>query len=298
MGVRFGELRRVCQLPVRHGNDVAGLVYGDWLSLPITKLFVDFGISPDVASIGFLVCGLVGSALQLGSGGWALAGAVVLLLYYLLDCVDGEVARWQRATDIRWGYFDYLFHMLVKPACFFGIGLGTWFDLQRPWPLAAAFAAALATLWLKVFLAIPELIFVRSVLTDPAGPPRRYVAELPEAIPERGGDGFRLGFDLVTLRAVLTNFDMGLLFLFFATLGDVLLSPLELQGLGAVTFRHLWLAYYGVVLPLDFLDYLVTYVRRGHFTSEMQRLVGLAHAFRANHPDPSTESGQGSPDSR
>jgi hypothetical protein len=293
MGVKLGDLRRVCQLPVRHSNDVAGLIYGDWASLPITKLFVDLKISPDVASIGFLICGLVGSALQIGDGLWALAGAVSLILYYLLDCVDGEVARWERVTDVRWGYFDYLFHMLVKPACFFGVGLGTWFDLQRPWPLVAAFAAALATLWLKVFLAIPSLIFVRAVLSDPGGPPSRYVGELPSVTPSRRGDDFRIGFDVVTLRAILTNFDMGLLFLLAATAADVLMAPLDVVGLGQVSFRHLWLAYYGVVLPLDFADSLVTYVRRGHFGAELTRLVGLAHAFDARaRAEPSPERAQ------
>lgn len=286
MGASLRELRRVCQLPVRDGNDVAGLVYGDWASLPITKLFVDLRISPDVASVGFLVAGLLGSALQVGSGWWAVGASVLMVLYYLLDCVDGEVARWEQVTDVRWGYFDYLFHMLVKPLCFFGVGLGTWFDLHRPWALVAAFAAALATIWLKVFLAIPGLVFVQAVLGDPNGPPARYVAELPESTPPKDRDGFRLGFDLVTLRALLTNFDMGLLYLLFASLGDVLFDPLELGPIGQVTFRHLWLAFYAIVLPLDFLDYLRTYIRRGHFASEMRRLVGLAHAFdgRAQPP--------------
>jgi len=281
MGVKLGDLRRVCQLPVRGSNDVAGLIYGDYASLPITKLFVDLRLSPDIASVGFLVSGLLGAALQVGSGWWAVAASALMLLYYVLDCVDGEVARWQRVTDVRWGYFDYLFHMLVKPLCFFGVGLGAWFELHRPWPLAAAFVAALTTLWLKVFLAIPDLIFVRAVLNDPAGPPERYVGPLPETTPPRERDGFELRFDFVTMRAVMTNFDMGLLFLMVASLADAVLPPLEVPVLGAIGFRQAWLAYYAVSLPLDFLDYLVTYIRRGHFSLEMTRLVGLAHAFDA-----------------
>jgi hypothetical protein len=282
MGVKLADLRRVCQLPVRDSNDVAGLIYGDYASLPITKLFVDLRISPDVASVGFFVAGLLGSALQVASGWWAALASGLLVLYYLLDCVDGEVARWRAATDLRWGYFDYLFHMLVKPLCFCGVGIGAWLDLHHPWPLLAACAAALATLWLKIFLAIPGIVFVRSVLADPGGPPERYVAAVRAAVPVRRGQPFRLGFNAVTLRAVMTNFDMGLVFLFAAALGDALGSPLSLPALGEVTLRHLWLAYYSVVLPLDFLDYLATYLRRGHFDAEMTRLVGLAHAFDAH----------------
>ena len=63
MGVSYRELRRVCQAPVRHSNDVAGLLFGDFASLPITKFFVDLRLSPDYASVGFFLCGLVGAAL-------------------------------------------------------------------------------------------------------------------------------------------------------------------------------------------------------------------------------------------
>ena len=41
MGVSYRQLRERCQLPVRQHNDVAGLLFGDFASLPITKLFVD-----------------------------------------------------------------------------------------------------------------------------------------------------------------------------------------------------------------------------------------------------------------
>ena len=293
MGVKLADLRRVCQLPVRESNDVAGLIYGDYASLPITKLFVDLRISPDVASVGFFVAGLLGSALQAASGWWAVLASALMVLYYLLDCVDGEVARWRAATDLRWGYFDYLFHMLVKPLCFCGVGLGAWLDLRQPWPLLAASAAALATLWLKIFLAIPGIVFVRSVLTDPGGPPERYAAAIRDPAPTRRGPPFELGFNAVTLRAVMTNFDMGLAFLFAASLGDALGPPLSIPALGEVTLRHLWLAYYAVVLPLDFLDYLFTYLRRGHFSAEMTRLVGLAHAFDAHRRRAGAELNRG-----
>ena len=65
MGVTYKELRRVCQAPVAYGNDVAGLLFGDKLSLPITKLLIDMGWSPNIATVGMLVCGLLGAVLQL-----------------------------------------------------------------------------------------------------------------------------------------------------------------------------------------------------------------------------------------
>src|SRR5687767_373178 len=57
MGVSYRQLRERCQLPVRQHNDVAGLLFGDFASLPITKLFVDLRWSPNIATLGMLVCG-------------------------------------------------------------------------------------------------------------------------------------------------------------------------------------------------------------------------------------------------
>ena len=290
MGASWRQLREVCQRPVRAGNDVAGLLFGDHASLVITKLFVDFGVSPNYASVGFFVCGLAGAALQLSSGAWALLGACSLVLYYVLDCVDGEVARWQKVVNVEWGYYDYLFHMLIKPLAFFGVGVGLWLELDAAWPLCAAFCAATATLWRKILIEIPGILFLKDVLrrsrdggvaprTPSAIDPRPSSGAAPAPASASAAEPFQLHFDLVTLRAALTNFDVGLVALSVASAIDLALGPWSLPLLGETSARGLWLTYYGVVLPLDFLDYLVTYLRRRHFSTEMARLLGLAHNF-------------------
>lgn len=287
MGASWKDLREICQRPVREGNDVAGLLFGDHASLLITKVFVDLRLSPNYASVGFLVAGLLGAAMQAGGGPWASVGAALLVLYYVLDCVDGEVARWQKVVNVHWGYFDYLFHMLIKPLAFFGVGYGCFAEFGAAWPLMAAFAAAVSTLWRKILIEIPGILFLKDVLrrggrtaVGAAGPlaaggPSKATSSAP------AGEPFRLRLDLVTIRAVMTNFDIGLLFLTCAATLDVFAGPFEVPLLGTATARSLWLAYYGLVLPLDFIDYLVTYLRRRHFSTEMTRLLALAHHFKA-----------------
>jgi hypothetical protein len=303
MGVSFSQLRETCQAPVRHHNDVAGLLFGDRASLPLTKLFVDLELSPSIATVAFLVCGLAGSALQMAAPGWAVAGAALLVLYYILDCVDGEVARWQGVEDMRWGYFDYIFHMVVKPSCFLAVAAGAWMQLGHAWLLLAGALAAVAVLWLKLFLEIPGILFLRGVLAGAPGGSRAFRRFLG-SLRLRGGEahaasaasesgeggqpsppappaGMRLGLDLTTLRALLTNFDVGLLFLLAATLIDLWLAPFAAwEGGPLLTARAVWLAFYAVNLPLNFLDHVFTYVRRGHFASETERLLVLAHHYR------------------
>jgi hypothetical protein len=286
MGVSLRDLRRVCQEPVRDTNDVAGLLYGDRASLPITKVMVDLRLSPNWASIGFFLCGIAGAALEALRGEWALAASALLVLYYVLDCVDGEVARWQRVCDVKWGYFDYLFHMLVKPLVFFGVGFGVWRELGSVWLFGAAFFAGVATLWLKIFIEVPGIVFLKEFLK----PARAvdFIAETAQPMvqlamqsaPAQGrGAPFRLRANLVTLRALMTNFDVGLLLLLAASVVDLFVEPFRVAGFGPFTARALWLGYYGLILPIDFFDYLSTYVRTGHFSREVTRLLGLAHHF-------------------
>ncbi|MBI5435484.1 MAG: hypothetical protein HZA52_21800 [Planctomycetes bacterium] len=302
MGVSWSELRRVCQTPVRDTNDVAGLLYGDHASLPITKLMVDLRLSPDLASIGFFVCGLTGAVLQATSGVLAAVASALLVLYYVLDCVDGEVARFQRVCDVKWGYFDFLFHMLVKPLVFCGVAVGLWRETGAAWPIFAAFAASTATLWLKLFLETPGIVFLKEFLrrsrkadfiAETARPMVDRAKEVELGAPDHGGyEGtedtagtgstgapFRLRLDRVTARALMTNFDIGLVLLLAATLADLAVAPFDVPVLGPVGFRGAWIAYYGIILPLDFADYLRTYLLKGHFNREVTRLLALAHHF-------------------
>lgn len=294
MGVSFRELREVCQLPVASRNDVAGLLFGDRCSLPITKLFVDLGLSPSIATVGMLVAGLLGAALQFGGAHLALAGAALLLLYYLLDCVDGEVARWRKVEHARWGYYEYIFHFVVKPLVFLCVGFSAWTPDGPLLPLVAAVSAAICTLWLKLFFAVPSLVFVGSVLRGSASgerPYRDYLEQALRRLEQQSSESgepeevFRLGFNRVTLRSVLTNFDVGLLLLLGAAALDLVVAPLDLPGLGPVSLRGLWLLWYGLVLPVDFADYVRSYFGRRHFDQSMVRLLARAHGFNVRRRD-------------
>ncbi len=292
----------MCQRPVADGNDVAGLLFGDKASLPFTKLLIDRGWSPSVATVGMLVTGVVGSSMQFASQGVALVGALLLLLYYILDCVDGEVARWLRIEHARWGYYEYIFHFIVKPVCFVSIGFAAWLEFGHVILLVAGVTAAVSTLWLKLFFGLPSIVFVGSVFGRRFSGDRPYAQYVPEASrktqaepevePEREPEPideepegqaapavFRLRFDRVTLRSLATNFDVGLLLLVLASVGDLVLEPLPWLGQGELSLRGLWLLYYGLILPLDFLDYVRTYVQRGHFDKQMVRLLAGAHGF-------------------
>jgi len=100
------------------------------LSTPLTYVFVKLGISPSAVSIlSFFPCLIGYFFLSAGTYAFIVIGLLFFILYKVLDCSDGEVARIQnpKAMDplhkITEGpYFDAVAHF-IEPICL-GAGLG------------------------------------------------------------------------------------------------------------------------------------------------------------------------------
>jgi hypothetical protein len=283
------ELRKKVQEPVRAYNDVAGLLVGDRLSIHVTRLFLALGLSPTVATLGMLGCGLAGSVLAAFGGGWAVAGFGLVFAYYVLDCVDGEVARYRKVEKLLWGFHDYLFHLYVKAAFFTALGVYAVRASGRPWTFAFGLAALLATLFSKALYDAVLVLVARHVIQRSHAERERFVREVlagasDEELAHEGDlpgevQPFKFGSPPGLVRAVLTNFDLSLLWFLCAAVVDLFLVPFQVWGIPC-DLKCLLLAFYGVVLPLDFLDRLVSYLRGGGFHRDARRLIRRAHHFR------------------
>src|SRR5437764_4218709 len=98
-GPSLAEVRAAGQPPgtVSRLNDEhwAGRLYMRRLSPRATWLFARLGWSPNAVTVGFIVCGVAaGAVTALGGLGSACAAALLIQGYLLLDCADGELARW------------------------------------------------------------------------------------------------------------------------------------------------------------------------------------------------------------
>lgn len=68
--------------------------------------------------------GLLGAAVAAIPGVLsALATFVAIQLYLLLDCVDGELARWRRTTSARGAFLDRIGHYVVEAALIAAVGV-------------------------------------------------------------------------------------------------------------------------------------------------------------------------------
>lgn len=138
----------------RNEEHWAGRLYMRSVSPYFTWLFIRIGFSPNQLTGLMVGCGVLGGvavALPL-SPDWlwlvgAAAGALLIQAYLLLDCSDGEVARFTGKTSITGVYLDRIGHYLSEVALLVGLGYraegawhsGGWVELG----LAGALGAAL-----------------------------------------------------------------------------------------------------------------------------------------------------------
>lgn len=102
----------------------AGRIYMRRLSPGATWIFARLGWPPNAVTAGFIACGIAAGAV-VAAGGLvsALAAAVLVQAYLLLDCADGELARWSGRTSAAGVYLDGVGHYLGETALLAGLGI-------------------------------------------------------------------------------------------------------------------------------------------------------------------------------
>jgi phosphatidylglycerophosphate synthase len=124
----IADLRAVCQPPAvvgrRSAEHWAGRLYMRRLSLHVTRRVLALPITPNGWTVLMIVIGVAGAAVLAVPGVvTALIAALAVQVYLLLDCVDGEVARWRRTTSAAGVYLDRLGHYTVEAALLIGLGV-------------------------------------------------------------------------------------------------------------------------------------------------------------------------------
>ena len=107
-------------------------------ALRLTRVVAPWGVSANMATLCAWAAG-VGAAAALGWGsptGWLL-GAALLQLWYLLDHVDGQLARLRGTASLDGVQLDYLMHHTINLLVPLGAGFGLLARTAEPlWMLA------------------------------------------------------------------------------------------------------------------------------------------------------------------
>lgn len=119
------ELRAVCQKPHEWNDGWYTRKVTRFLSIHLTRVMVAMGVSAGCVTALMIVTGFAGALLLASAKPYVRVYAVLLLqLWYLFDCVDGEVARLTGRGSVSAQYADYLSHYLVHPLIFASLAAG------------------------------------------------------------------------------------------------------------------------------------------------------------------------------
>jgi len=119
-------------------------------SFYLTWVFLRLNISANQATYICLVVGLA-SCIFLAFGSYALTGAILASIYLVLDCVDGNIARYRNSESPFGKFIDASGSYIVSSLLFMSIGLGAY---------ATPGSRGLLTHWESIFASFDEHIFL------------------------------------------------------------------------------------------------------------------------------------------
>lgn len=102
------ELHKVCQ---PSSWCIMGSIFEN-LSLYITRFFINTKITPNQITVMWIFFHIIGSLfLTTGNYVYMLVGVVLYHIAYLLDCVDGQLARYKKQFSLLGVHIDYMGHV-------------------------------------------------------------------------------------------------------------------------------------------------------------------------------------------
>ncbi len=121
------------------------------LSLYVTYLALRLGLTANQVTVLQTIAGLAGAVcLAFPTTVMTISGIALLQFGFVLDNVDGEVARFRRQVSVTGKFLDTVGHELVIPSMYFGLGIATYFRLGYFESIVAAFLWGLYSLRLDI----------------------------------------------------------------------------------------------------------------------------------------------------
>lgn len=153
MGITLKELNGICQK--EHYREV-----GNWmvrhierpLALYVTWFLVKTPVSANQVTLASIGVAFLGSLLFIPASPWSfLTGVIFFHIWYLLDHVDGQVARYRKSESLSGVYFDFLSHYLVNAFFFFALGTRAYFEQGSGLFLFLTFTAGIGSMMQGIF---------------------------------------------------------------------------------------------------------------------------------------------------
>jgi phosphatidylglycerophosphate synthase len=124
--VSIAELKVKCG--VKYGTCPWRTEFARKISIYFTWFFIKTPITPNQITFIMFMLGLASAVLFMFGNYWlSLAAVLSLLLAFMLDHSDGEVARYKNLFSFKGVYLDLMQHAIVNPLIVLGIAIGAYF---------------------------------------------------------------------------------------------------------------------------------------------------------------------------
>lgn len=138
------ELKKICR------KKVETVWYAKYVVRPfsiyITKILLYTSITANQVSFIGMIFGICGAfAIGYGTIQSGFVGVMLLQFSYLLDCIDGEIARYYKRSSVNGIFIDFLGHRIVIPLIFLGAAFMIYMNSQNLYMLIIGILGAEAS---------------------------------------------------------------------------------------------------------------------------------------------------------
>lgn len=154
----FKELSEICQKPhyKTRGNWMVRHLLRD-AALPITWVLLHTPVTANQVTLLAILVGLVGNFyLSVLSHSSLFVAALLLQLWYLLDHVDGQIARYRKTASLTGRFYDFLMHHMIHATVFFPWGWFLWQETEESYYLILGF---IMSMMITLFNMLPDIVY-------------------------------------------------------------------------------------------------------------------------------------------
>ena len=145
----YAEVRRACLKPDENEKPWYPRHITHAISTRLVWLLQDLPLTPNILTTASLLAALAALPyFARFSPGSLLTGALFVELYYVLDAVDGQWARFKNQRSLTGAFFDVLINYAIQPPILFALAWGVYLASGDAEFLLLGFLAAFSTLWL------------------------------------------------------------------------------------------------------------------------------------------------------
>ncbi len=214
------ELKKICQNSKTETMDWYSKIFYRNISIYITKLLLHTSITANHVTLFTIVLGLAAGILfSFGTYPHILAGALLLQLWLIFDCVDGEIARYRGTAGICGKYIESLDHCITEPFTVVCVGYGLYVLLDDVSIFVLGVLVALLMVWSSSSANLVYYVICVAGMPDVSGVVNRYQFCVDKSVAYKISTIRRIYNSYIKSPTTPTSFTV---FLLFLTVLDIL----------------------------------------------------------------------------